>query len=119
MRILIIEDDRATARLYSDWLAKAGHDIRVVGTGSDALANVVSWKPEGVLLDLILPDMPGMEVLFHIRRQMPDVRVIACTNGFIPALVETAIANGAAHVFDKSILSAQDLALKFDEIARR
>jgi two-component system OmpR family response regulator len=58
-RVLIVEDDRDQGRLLSELLTDEGLDVRVVGTGRAGLLALTEWQPRVVLLDLMLPDMPG------------------------------------------------------------
>jgi DNA-binding response OmpR family regulator len=58
-RVLIVEDDRDQGRLLSELLTDEGLDVRVVGTGRAGLRALPEWRPRVVLLDLMLPDMPG------------------------------------------------------------
>jgi DNA-binding response OmpR family regulator len=58
-RVLIVEDDRDQGRLLSELLTDEGLDVQVVGTGRAGLRALTEWCPRVVLLDLMLPDMPG------------------------------------------------------------
>ena len=68
MRILIVEDDRATSRLLSGWLESWGHDVVVANSGQAALdAFDTKPAPQLVLLDWMLPDRDGLDVCRQIR----------------------------------------------------
>jgi len=84
------------------WLENvlSGYRILVAVNGDDALRLATRELPTHVLIELNLPDMPGMEVLQQIRQNLPDARIIAThlyesrvflerthsagANGFIP-----------------------------------
>ncbi|MHB8872792.1 MAG: winged helix-turn-helix domain-containing protein [Myxococcaceae bacterium] len=66
-RILIVEDEEDLAGLLVYNLRQAGHEPTVASTGSAALARLSELRPELVLLDLMLPDIPGGEVARLIR----------------------------------------------------
>jgi two-component system phosphate regulon response regulator PhoB len=66
-RILIVEDEEDLAGLLVYNLKQAGHEPSVAATGASALAKLSATKPELVLLDLMLPDIPGSEVARLIR----------------------------------------------------
>ncbi len=68
-RILIVEDEEDLAGLLDYNLRGAGHVPTVASTGAAALARLKSAQPELVLLDLMLPDIPGSEVARLIREQ--------------------------------------------------
>lgn len=68
MRILIVEDDRATARLLSGLVASWGYEVSVVEDGKGAIeAFAGALSPQLVLLDWMLPDMDGLDVCRNIR----------------------------------------------------
>jgi len=67
-RILVIEDERDLQKVLEFNLAQAGHDVVVCGSGRSGLGLARERQPELVLLDLMLPDMPGTEVCKILRR---------------------------------------------------
>lgn len=114
MKILVVEDDRVTAHIYGQWLIKAGYEVKVAKRGPEAVAQVGLWEPHGVLLDVMLPDLNGIEVLKHIRAAAPRMPVVLCTNAYSTLVVEQALAAGATRVFDKTRLTALDLVAEFN-----
>jgi len=113
VKILVVEDDRVTAHIYANWLIKAGYEVKIAKRGPEALAQVGLWGPDGVLLDVMLPDLNGIEALKRIRAEAPKLPVVVCTNAYNPNIVEQALAAGATRVFDKSKLTALDLVAEF------
>jgi DNA-binding response OmpR family regulator len=79
MRVLIIEDDDAMARLLSDNLVFERFDVQCASTASDAQAKLRAFKPEIVLLDLMLPEGDGFEIcqLFAAHRDRPPVIIVS------------------------------------------
>ena len=67
-RILIIEDDRALARILRDNLAYEGFEVECVGDGSRAVFVVREFVPDLILLDLMLPDCSGLELCSVLGR---------------------------------------------------
>jgi len=63
MRILIIEDDPFFQKFYTTKIAQAGFEVALAVNGKDGLEKMRAWKPNIVLLDLIMPEMDGFEVL--------------------------------------------------------
>lgn len=78
-RILIVEDEPALADSIRYALEHEGYSCSVLGDGNDAVEFVRSWRPDIVLLDLMLPGMPGMDVCREIRKmgRVPIVMVTA------------------------------------------
>ena len=88
-RILIIEDDKTLAQLFDKFIKENGHDSIVAYRGYDGLNILAEKEVDIVVLDLSLPDVPGMKVLQNIQEQFPDVRVIIITGVYHD--IETAI----------------------------
>jgi two-component system, OmpR family, phosphate regulon response regulator PhoB len=65
--VLIVDDERDLAQLIDFNLRTAGFSTRVAATGEEALSAAREQRPELVLLDLMLPDMPGTEVCRQLR----------------------------------------------------
>jgi len=66
-RILIVEDDIDTTMLLKHILRQAGFDVFSAENGKEALKKYVQTPPDLVLLDLMMPEMDGWEVLSHLR----------------------------------------------------
>ena len=77
-RILVVEDEANIASFVSMYLRKAGFDVRVSANGSDALARVPADSPALIVLDLMLPDVDGIDVCRRIR-QHSDVPILMLT----------------------------------------
>jgi len=76
--VLVIEDDQRIREALARGLAEAGHAVRTEATGGAALAAVVGWQPDVVVLDLGLPDLDGSDVL-RMLRGVSAVPVIVAT----------------------------------------
>lgn len=66
-RILVVDDDQNTRFLSERVLTSAGHEVQAVGTASEAVQTIEAWRPDLVLLDLVMPDQDGWSVLEGIR----------------------------------------------------
>ena len=79
--ILCVDDDGNMLDRLTDMLEAAGFPVLVAQTGYDALALILSNRPALVLLDLVLPDLPGEEVCRRLRAHGPtaDIPVIMLT----------------------------------------
>ncbi len=106
-KIVIVEDDTVTAKLYRTTLEKAGFAVETAADGQAGLARINEGAPDGVLADLMMPGMSGIELLKRIRAtpQFQRLPVMCYTNAFVPKLVDEAKAAGATRVFDKSTLT--------------
>lgn len=70
-RILLVEDDDALANVYITRLEAEGLEVKRVANGEDALADALSYKPDLVLLDVMMPKVSGFDVL-DILRNTPE-----------------------------------------------
>lgn len=68
-RILIIEDEQDISRIVRDYLNKNQYDAAVAATGQDGLQLMDMLQPDYIILDIMLPDMDGIEVCREIRRR--------------------------------------------------
>ncbi|EKV31996.1 two-component system response regulator LuxO [Caenispirillum salinarum AK4] len=88
-RVLMVEDTLSVARMTEAFLSQAGFDVDHAESGAAGLAALERSLPDAVLLDVRLPDMSGLDILAHIRRQeLPVVVVVATAYGSIGMAVE-------------------------------
>lgn len=79
--ILIVEDDDAYRRSLDQILIKSGFATVLATNGREAIAVYDPEKIEAVVLDLIMPDIEGIETLTKLRRSFPQVKVLAISGG--------------------------------------
>ena len=96
--VLLIEDTPSLQMLYASALKRHGNTVQAHGTAADGLASFHDLKPDLVLLDLILPDGTGLEVMQEMLAARPHTRIIVITaNGSINKAVE--MMRAGAHEF--------------------
>ncbi len=76
--ILVVEDEGSIASFVSLYLKNAGYTVRTASTGSEALSQAAAQMPNLIVLDLMLPDIDGIEVCKRIRQQS-DVPILMLT----------------------------------------
>ena len=76
--ILVVEDEASIASFVSLYLKNAGYDVRAVATGSAALTQVAADPPALIVLDLMLPDLDGIEICRRVRKSS-DVPILMLT----------------------------------------
>ncbi len=76
--ILLVEDEASIASFVSMYLKNARYTVRTASTGGDALTQVASEAPDLIVLDLMLPDIDGVEICRRIR-QRSDVPILMLT----------------------------------------
>ena len=75
-RVLIVEDQLDLARSLKSNRELDGHEVAIVGSGEEGVSACKTWKPDLIILDLMLPAMSGFDVLRTIRRRPGDVPVL-------------------------------------------
>lgn len=80
-KILLVEDDDALASVYQTRLEAEGFNVRRVPNGEDALAAALEFKPDLILLDVMMPKVSGFDVLDILRNtpETTNVKVIMLT----------------------------------------
>jgi DNA-binding response OmpR family regulator len=76
--VLVVEDESSIASFVSLYLKNAGYGVRTAATGAEALAQVAAEEPSLIILDLMLPDIDGIEVCKRVR-QRSDVPILMLT----------------------------------------
>ena len=77
-RILIVEDERKIARFLELELQHEGYEVETAGDGRTGLDKALTWKPDLLILDLMLPELSGIEVCRRLRHES-DVTIIMLT----------------------------------------
>jgi DNA-binding response OmpR family regulator len=79
MRILIVEDEKKVASFIKKGLQQEGYAADTVHDGADAVHNAALFDYDLVILDLMLPTKPGLEVMREIRAKKPKLPVLVLT----------------------------------------
>jgi DNA-binding response OmpR family regulator len=66
--VLVVDDEPTIAEVVARYLERAGYETAVAGTGSAALTQAAGQRPDVVVLDLMLPDIDGLEVMRRLRQ---------------------------------------------------
>ena len=77
-RILIVEDEKKIARYLALELGHEGYEVDSAGDGRTGLEMALSWNPDLIILDLMLPELSGVEVCRRVRHES-DVPIIMLT----------------------------------------
>jgi two-component system, OmpR family, response regulator len=79
VRVLVVDDEPALAELLSMALRYEGWEVRSEGDGMSAVRAARDFRPDAVVLDIMLPDIDGLEVLRRMRGEAPEVPVLFLT----------------------------------------
>ncbi len=101
--VLLIEDSEPLALLYQEYLSDEAIHLDVASSGNEAIAKIKSTIPDLVILDLMLPDMNGQDILSWIKEsQFPTSVIVATGHGSVDIAVEL-IRSGAEDFLEKPI----------------
>jgi two-component system OmpR family response regulator len=79
IRVLVVDDEPSLAELLASVLRYEGWEIRTAGDGLGAVRAAREFRPDAVVLDVMLPDLSGLEVLGRLRAELPHVCVLFLT----------------------------------------
>jgi two-component system OmpR family response regulator len=79
VRVLVVDDEPTLAELLAMALRYEGWEVRSAGDGLSAVRVAHDFQPDAVVLDVMLPDIDGLEVLRRLRGKSPDVPVLFLT----------------------------------------
>jgi DNA-binding NtrC family response regulator len=118
LRVLVVDDEEIIRDVLETLLEREGYDVTAAETGTEALKAFEADPYDLVLLDLMLPDRSGLEVLREIRRRDPDaVVVIVTAYSSIEGAIE-AMKEGAFHYIPKPFQN-QEVLLTVEKGAER
>src|SRR5215469_13380912 len=117
-RILITEDDALMAEIYRDSFEKEGFSAEIASDGAVAIQRLKGNPPDLVLLDLMMPNVNGVEVLKHIRAQEStrSLPVIVMSNALAGNLGQQAASAGATRLFAKNACGPKRLVKEVREV---
>ena len=110
-KILIIEDDQIVANVYRNKLAVEGYTTEVAGDGETGLKVMRTFKPQLILLDLMLPGISGVDVIKEVRseQEFSKTPIIVFSNTYLTNLIQEAWRAGANKCLSKSNCTPKDV----------
>lgn len=119
MKIALLEDDEHHARLLQLWLQQKGHECDTFGTGQDFMRAVGRESYDVLVIDWMLPDTNGIEVLKWVREQKGStVPILFVTSRDEEDDIVTALQEGADEYITKPVSEKEFLA-RFNALVRR
>ena len=103
-KILIIEDNQIVANVYRNKLAVEGYQVEIALDGETGLKIMRTFKPDMIVLDLMLPKITGVEVIKQIRSEddFAKLPVIVFSNTYLTNLIQEAWKAGATKCLSKA-----------------
>lgn len=116
-RILLVEDDTGLAAVYKQRLEVEGFLVEHVPNGEDALSATIKFKPDLILLDVMMPKISGIDVLDILRNtpQTAKIKVVMLTALGQPQDIEKAKALGVDDYMIKSQVALSDVVARIKQ----
>jgi DNA-binding NtrC family response regulator len=103
LRVLAVDDESDTSEWLKRLLEKQGYSVKVATTGRESERILDNWTPDLVLLDMVLPDVDGLDLLSRFRSASPETQVVMITgHGSVAKAVE-AMRAGAFSFIEKPV----------------
>jgi len=118
MHILLVEDDESLYNLYSTEFDLNGHSVAWHKVGSGVIDKIKAEKPDAVLLDIMLPEKTGFEILKEVKvdEEIKNIPIIMLTNFGTQENVHEAIEEGAEDFIMKHNVVPEEIVEKVEEI---
>src|SRR5215469_3277339 len=81
MKILVIDDDHLVRYTLSKILQRNGYDVVTASDGKRAMTVFRAEHPDAVITDIVMPEQEGAETILLLRKERPEVRIIAISGG--------------------------------------
>lgn len=120
-KILVVEDEEILLTALREELTQGGYETEGAVDGEDGLAKLKTFKPDLVLLDLVMPKMDGMQVLKKLKEDesTKDLSVVILTNLSDYERISEALSLGAKDYLVKANYSLADLLDKVKTVLSR
>jgi len=110
-KILFIEDDQVVANVYRNKLAVEGYQVETAPDGEAGLKTMRTFKPDTIILDLMLPGMSGLDVIKQVRseEEFTKTPIIVFSNTYLTNMIQEAWKAGATKCISKSNCSPKEV----------
>ncbi len=103
IRLLVVDDDEGMVATLSDVLGASGYGVDVAFSGREAVEQVKTRTPDGIVMDIRMPEMNGVEAFRRTKKLAPESFVIFMTAFAESKLVDAAREEGALEVVPKPL----------------
>jgi len=102
-RILVEDDDAGVRAFLRTVLESDGYEVTEAADGKQALQGVRAGRVDLVITDLVMPEQEGIETIRALRKEMPDIGIIAISGAFNGQFLKTARMMGANVALGKPV----------------
>jgi two-component system phosphate regulon response regulator PhoB len=117
--VIIVEDEPETAELFAEMMRVDGYRVIKSYTSGPAIPLIVNEKPDVVILDIMMPDISGLEVLRYMRREpkLAKIPVVVVSAKVMPSDIQAGLEAGASVYLTKPV-GFRDLQKAIEESIR-
>ncbi|HLF66239.1 MAG TPA: response regulator [Gammaproteobacteria bacterium] len=121
IKLLIVDDEPALLNLASTYFQQSGYDVKSIPNPSDIPAALQDWKPDLILLDILMPNANGLDVLRSLKQDptTSPIPVFIFSNLDSEDQIAEALSAGAVGYLTKANYSLEDVQKKIEEILGR
>ena len=103
--IIVVEDDADAAEMLAEMVRVSGYRVLKASGSSTAMALIAKELPSAVILDIMMPDISGLEVLRYMRREpiLSKIPVIVVSAKILPTDIRTGLEAGASFYLTKPV----------------
>jgi CheY-like chemotaxis protein len=103
--VLIIEDEEDAAELFAEMMRVSGYRVLKTSKSTPAISMMIAEKPDIVLLDIMMPEISGLDILRQMRRDpaLANIPVIVITAKSMPADIKNGMEAGASTYLTKPV----------------
>jgi PleD family two-component response regulator len=120
-KVLIVEDDQTINSAYRQILTKEGHDVEIAFNGEEALSVVEKFRPDIILLDILMPKVNGLEFLeqYDVLHKHKDTIVVILSNLGMDEEIRRAMELGAYKYIIKAHMGPSELAVLVNHLMNK
>ncbi|GAB4528034.1 MAG: hypothetical protein Fur0018_13960 [Anaerolineales bacterium] len=103
--IIIVEDEPDTAEMFAEMMRLSGYQVRKCHGGTRGIELIQQYKPDAVLLDIMMPDVSGLDVLHFMQRDpgLQDIPVVVVSAKSMPTDIREGLQAGASLYLTKPV----------------
>ncbi len=103
--VIIVEDEPDAAEMFAEMMRVSGYRVVKIYSSTPAIGIITAEEPDIVILDVMMPDVSGLEVLRYIRREpnLKNIPVILVSAKSMPSDIKVGMDAGASHYLTKPV----------------
>jgi DNA-binding response OmpR family regulator len=119
VKVVIVEDEPDTAEMFAEMMRLNGFIVKKVYGGTPAIALISHEIPDAIVLDVMMPDLSGLEVLRYLRRdpRLENIPVVVVSAKSLPSDIKDGLEAGANKYLTKPV-AFQDLNAAVQEVIK-